>query len=371
MWRRYQADGGWASQAYLQYIDLTDEKRVTNVVKFIDEMDKMLDNCDNWDDVQDFTYNLCFAASMPRRVLQSSQQVMVLTDIPVTDHTSLDALCQTIYSPDTSMKQWRHMIRDGTIKAKTSTVVLLVGNSELPMDKALSPLGQLKKLVLRIWSRWAGIVRRVLVCSVLPHADKETQMENEVRLMNIGFAKAVRELRKHFPVVANTLMLGVHKLFLEKFEYFDFQQGHSAHMIRIVKPVSRYFVPGTPHLNQVGIFHLRSYFLQYLGVVSEMNTWQEMPVRSEPGDVQRAKRQAWVMAHQSAQQLDQLPEQVYTDVEDEYPLVVPSSINDEDSSSVTLDSKEGIPVFIQGRKVGMVTGGDIQVQCDMVPDLQG
>ena len=45
--------GDWASNAYLQYIDLTLERRVTNMVKFVDEMDNMLDSVINWDKLED------------------------------------------------------------------------------------------------------------------------------------------------------------------------------------------------------------------------------------------------------------------------------------------------------------------------------
>ena len=41
--------GDWASNAYLQYIDLTLEHRITNMVKFVDEMDRILEQADNWD----------------------------------------------------------------------------------------------------------------------------------------------------------------------------------------------------------------------------------------------------------------------------------------------------------------------------------
>ena len=41
--------GNWISLSYLQYIDLTMERRVTNIVKFIDEMDKLVDHADEWE----------------------------------------------------------------------------------------------------------------------------------------------------------------------------------------------------------------------------------------------------------------------------------------------------------------------------------
>ena len=38
--------GDWASDAYMTYIDLTLDRRVTNMVRFVEEMDKMIDDCD-------------------------------------------------------------------------------------------------------------------------------------------------------------------------------------------------------------------------------------------------------------------------------------------------------------------------------------
>ena len=46
--------GNWASNVYLQNIDLILERHVTNMVKFVDEMDRVLDQNDAWDHEQQF-----------------------------------------------------------------------------------------------------------------------------------------------------------------------------------------------------------------------------------------------------------------------------------------------------------------------------
>ena len=84
-------------------------------------------------------------------------------------------------------------------------------------------------MVVRIWQKWGTKINCVLICSVLPRPDKETELENEMRIMNIGYAKAAREPRKHYPIAANTAMLSPPKLFLERFKYFDFGTGHTAY----------------------------------------------------------------------------------------------------------------------------------------------
>ena len=44
-WRGHQTygGGGWATDAYMEYIDLALERRVANVVKFMEEADKLAD----------------------------------------------------------------------------------------------------------------------------------------------------------------------------------------------------------------------------------------------------------------------------------------------------------------------------------------
>ena len=50
--------GDWASDAYLEYVDLTLERRVTNMVKFVEEVDRVLDEYEdeNWLDMHDQSF---------------------------------------------------------------------------------------------------------------------------------------------------------------------------------------------------------------------------------------------------------------------------------------------------------------------------
>ena len=86
-------------------------------------------------------------------------------------------------------------------------------------------------------------------------------------------------------------------------------------MIRVMKLVSRYYHNGGPQLNKVGLYHLRSYVLQELGFLHEVNTWEGMSMRHEPREVQEAKRQAWLQT-QAASQVQEVETESDTDVED-------------------------------------------------------
>ena len=66
---------------------------------------------------------------MARKVKQDTQKVTLLTDCMVVDHTGLEGFFQTIYSPDTSLQVWKHMVVEDTVSIKCQVVALLVGNS--------------------------------------------------------------------------------------------------------------------------------------------------------------------------------------------------------------------------------------------------
>ena len=69
----------------------------------------------------------------------------------------------------------------------------------------------------------------------------------------------------------------VQKLFLEWFKYCDISTGQAAVMIRIVMPKDQFFIAGKPKLNLVGLYHLKSYMLQYFGILKGINSWTGIP----------------------------------------------------------------------------------------------
>ena len=289
-----------------------------------------------------------------------TQRITLVTDIPTRDNTTLDGYVQTIFSPDTTMQQWRRMIKEGTVRVRTRVVVFLVGNCELPLTPNLSPSGQMKKLLVAAWTKWGKHIDKMVVLSVLPRPDRETEFENEIRLMNLGFGRAVREVKKHFQIAHNTSFLPVHKIFLEYYEYFDFATGHTATLLRVMKPVTLNFVAGKSRLNRLGLYHLRSYILQEMGVLHGVNSWTQIPVKFEPAEVSQAKREAWLKTKQAeGTEVVVEEEQGDTDVEDEVPVVVPDSVSDPTTrSSETGEGRLSIPVYVQGRRVVVDTSGD-------------
>ena len=269
---------------------------------------------------------LLFADSMARIVRKQSQRVTVLTDIRFGDHSDLDRYFQVIYSPDTSLSAWKRMVKEDTITIKCNIVAILVGNSQVPFPPDVSVASQLKKLILAIWESHDKI-RKVVVLTLLPRPDKECELEDPIKQANNSLYKAVREVRRFHVIARNTGVMPVHRLFLERYEYFDMAMGRTAYLLRIIKPVTRNFVAGSADLNVLGLYHIRSYVLQELGILSNVNTWDGIPNRWEPTHIQAAKRHAWLLAKQHMDQEDWTVEDQDTDVEDERPeiLVVPDS----------------------------------------------
>ena len=68
-------------------------------------------------------------------------------------------------------------------------------------------------------------------------------------------------------------------------------------MIRIVQLKDRFFIAGTPKLNLVGLYHLKSYMVQYFGILKGINSWMGIPTVLEHREMQEMKRAAWLRAH--------------------------------------------------------------------------
>ena len=164
--------------------------------------------------------------------------------------------------------------------------------------------------------------------------------------MNNGIFKAVHEIKRFVPLGKNTGVLAIHRLFLEKYEYFDFGTGRVAYMLRVIKPIMKYYKQGGA-LNRNGIYHLRSYLLPELGYLVDVNSWVAIPVCAELEEVQNSKRQAWLQAREAS--LDLPSEEAEMDLGDEYPTVVPDSLSGGSQSTsdmeVSLVVTSTIPVY--------------------------
>ena len=82
-----------------------------------------------------------------------------------------------------------------------------------------------------------------------------------------------------------------------------------------------YFIAGKPYLNPVGLYRLKAYVLQTVGVMQGISTWENISDKKEPKLIQEQKRAAWMSVHsemQSASTLSVLQDtDGDTDVEDE------------------------------------------------------
>ena len=306
-----------------------------------------------------------------RKVREDCQRITVLANLPFADHTPLDTYFQTIYCPDTSMSACKRMVKDEVITIKCKLVVLLVGNAQVPFPQNLSPAAQLKKvpfpqnlspaaqlkkLVQAIWDKYSKKIKKVIVLTVLPQLDRESELEEEIKTINAGFMRAVWELKRFSPGgnAKNTGLLPAHRLFLEQYEYFDFSRGSTAYQIRVIKPVSCNYINGGPRLNKVGLYQLRSYVLQEIGILTGVNSWDGIPVKRQPEEVQKDLCKAWlkvqsVLDQEKELERQELSEGGETEVEDEFEVtVVPDSCSDQ-SSSVSSQGGLRIPVYVQGQ----------------------
>ena len=113
-------------------------------------------------------------------------------------------------------------------------------------------------------------------------------------------------------------------------------------MIRVVRPTDRYFVPGTLQLNAVSKYHLKSYLLQYVGILDGVNTWSHLPLVQEHPDLQYQKKAAWLKAHgvgsMKVMEADVMVEDVGMDLEEE--VVVETDLDEMEAGACAVERQE-------------------------------
>ena len=236
-----------------------------------------------------------------RRVKQSTQKITVLTDVKLVDYTTLDQYFQVEYYGKVSLREWRNMLKNGLVKIKCDVVWVLTGASDLPWNHQFSRENQVRKLIHAIIHHAGRKLKAVYMSGVIPRPDKELALEHEIKDFNAAINSVVKDMRKNSSALKNTKLvyLAVQRLFLERFSYFDMNTGKDAVIVRILRPVDRYFGMDRKTLNNIGLYHLKSFFLVQIGILDrDSNSWTGMVKRKEPVDVREAKKEAFMKTQQ-------------------------------------------------------------------------
>ena len=235
--------------------------------------------------------------TVTRTVAEDTKQVTIICDRDLMDYTALDKYVQHVYPRGTTISGVRDMIKNGEIIIKCPQVVILMGNNQIPWPPGISPTNQVKKLVQAIFVKYKRRITKVWIGTVLPRPDREVELERIIQKVNVGYFKAVKELKRHNFEGKCTEILTTHLLFLEKYRYVDILTGHSASHLRIIKPTDVNFVAGKADLNLVGLYRLKAHMLQKLGIMAEISSWTGVPTRWEPKEIRNQKRAAWLSTH--------------------------------------------------------------------------
>ena len=204
-------------------------------------------------------------------VRQGSPEVTFISDLEIVDGSAMDQHFKFVCERGMTMAIFHAMIKDGEVQINTRIVWLLVGNCQIPISKHISLVGQIKKLVNTLVKMYPLSVHRVVVSGVLSRPDREVELEKDVKDMNCGLSQGVQDLKRHQHLGRRVCYEPVQRIFLEPFKYCDLVTSQTATMVQVVQPKDRYFVAGTPKLNLVGLYHLKSFILQKLNILQGVN----------------------------------------------------------------------------------------------------
>ena len=94
--------------------------------------------------------------------------ITVISDMDIQDGSLIDGHFKFVCDRGTTMAGFRDLIKTGDMQITTWLVWLLVGNSQIPVSKHISPVGQIKKLVNMIFKVYLLSVHKIVVAGVLP-----------------------------------------------------------------------------------------------------------------------------------------------------------------------------------------------------------
>ena len=78
-------------------------------------------------------------------------------------------------------------------------------------------MSQIKKLVSEILKAHPLLIKLIYVGSVVPRADREAELEKDIKDMNQGLVLGVQQLKRHNHVGNHVMFVPVHQIFLERF----------------------------------------------------------------------------------------------------------------------------------------------------------
>lgn len=156
---------------------------------------------------------------------------------------------QIVIGKGYSLADFATDIADGSIKIKADQVVLMIGNNVPNLSSKINMGNRVAKVVQEIQAKRAKA--KIWVCSLFPRILEEEQMIPSIKKANTSISTMCRKKEKFS--AWKIKYVPVHCQFLEQWKHYDCESKKMQMSTRIVRPVTRYFVPGANILNIDGV----------------------------------------------------------------------------------------------------------------------
>ena len=200
----------------------------------------------------------------------------LLCDAPLQGLSERDPYFRKIYRINAKIGLVTKDIQRGTIDLRSHVIVVALGNCQIPLRIGENLGTQIKRLVDAIQLVKNTQSTTILVCAILPRPILEKQMQQQVIQANNDINRSVKQMVKFKGL--NVKFIHIQHLFLEKIRVVT---GHGGwkQMVQVRTPHVKFFKPGTNSLNAGGIFMLRSYLLDEIGVTKNASVAFQIPVK--------------------------------------------------------------------------------------------
>lgn len=197
----------------------------------------------------------------------------ILTDRSLQDFSTTSKYFHLIVLQDARIADFTRQIRLGTIQVRSNSMCVSVGNNQIPLQRGENLGTQIKKMIQEI-RKFRPLIR-IYILGLLPRPDNELELQHMVKSGNAQLAQAARDVCRL--KAGNCEFLAVSQLFLEKVKYTN-DRNEMCVTTRIVRPLTKYFLPNSIQLNNVGVEFIRSFLLDKLGIIPGSCPWKQLPV---------------------------------------------------------------------------------------------
>ena len=221
--------------------------------------------------------------------MQRTHNILVVSDVNTPPTSQLQRYCRFVFWPENNILWLTEALKQQRVKLHGDKIVLMIGNAEINSRMHVS-LNMVRNLLQEV-RKWATDVP-IFVVGILPRAEKHDSVTPLIVSLNSLLEKVCGHMKNSQSM--DVTFVSAHKIFLERYKFYDFDLKEDIIETRIIQPVTTFFESeNCCTLNELGIRRLYRFLLGEVGVLEKRWKWSRMDIQCETELDEESRRKRW------------------------------------------------------------------------------